>query len=221
MLLSTFLDNTELRNKFNELGIYVVSVNIPQYRNLYKVGMADKGSLNSRIGNFQTFFFPIRDKVVIHVLANKPKGKRVKKVKKKKDGTEVPVTNGETVPAVRVAESALHKSLKSAGWTNDNTGEWFRQPTGKTIKDIINLAMDHHFGNKSKNIKADGGMCNFCIMDKAVYEKVPRPTILKGQEPEEIILEPIKEGSRKITVSKDGRQHPSTEKMKEKRALPS
>jgi hypothetical protein len=58
-------------------------------------------------------------------------------------------------------------------------------------------------------------------MDKAVYEKVPRPTILKGQEPEEIILEPIKEVSRKITVRKDGKQHPSTEKMKEKRALPS
>ena len=57
-------------------------------------------------------------------------------------------------------------------------------------------------------------------MDKAVYKTVPRPTILKGQEPEEIILEPIKEGRRKITVRKDGKQHPSTEKMKEKRALP-
>ena len=219
MLLSTFLDNTELRNKFNELGIYVVSVNIPQYRNLYKVGMADKGGLNNRISNFQTFFFPIRDKVIIHLLANKPRGKRVKKVKKK-NGTEVSVTNGDTVPAVRIAESALHRSLKSSGWTNDKTGEWFRQPTGKTIKDIINLAMDHHFGNKSKNIKADGGMCNFCIMDKNVYEKVPRPKISEGQEPEQIVLEPIIKGIRKLTVRKDGKKHPSIEKMKEQRELP-
>ena len=219
MLLSTFLDNTTLRNKFNTLGIYVVSVNIPQYKNLYKVGMADKGDLNSRIGNFQTFFFPIRDKVVIHVLANKPKGKRVKKVKKK-DGTEVPVTNGETVPAVRVAESALHKSLKSAGWTNDKTGEWFKKPTGQTIKDLINLAMDHHFGNKSKNIKADGSTCNFCIMNKTDYDTIPKPEIQKGQEPEHIVLEPILEGRRKLTVRKDGKFHPSAEKMREKRALP-
>ena len=80
--------------------------------------------------------------------------------------------------------------------------------------------MDHHFGNKSKNIKADGGMCNFCIMDKTVYEKVPRPKISEGQEPEQIVLEPIIKGIRKLTVRKDGKKHHSIEKMKEQRELP-
>ena len=58
MLLSTFLDSISNKKSFENNGIYIVSVDLPQYEGLYKVGMADVGSLANRLGTFQTLFSP-------------------------------------------------------------------------------------------------------------------------------------------------------------------
>ena len=68
MLLSTFMDSKNMKQSFDSHGIYIVSVDIPQYEGYYKVGMSDKGSVASRIGDYQTMFFPIRSDVTIHLL---------------------------------------------------------------------------------------------------------------------------------------------------------
>ena len=198
MLLSTFLDSTNNRKAFEDNGIYIVSVDIPQYEGLYKVGMADVGSLATRLGNFQTFFFPIRNKVVIHLLANKPNGRRISHSISK-----------EMVSSSRYAEQSLHKSLHDAGWDNTGTGEWFKAPRPpprqerQTVDDLIVMAIQHHHGDKSKNIKADGGNCKICIMEPHHIRKVSRTKINKEDPPERVELEPIREGTRDINPGLD------------------
>ena len=222
MLLSTFLDNTTIKKEFTKTGIYIVSVNIPQYKNLYKVGMADVGCLATRLGNFQTFFFPIRDKVVVHLLANKPFGRRVKKVKKRKVPRAEPEQEQEeqdkvvdselneaedstslTISSTRRAETVLHTTIENAGWTHDGTGEWYSRPRGQSVDDLIQMAFEHHYGNKSKNIKADGGGCKFCIMHPDSSEKIPKPDFDKNDIPDEVELEPVREGTRDIIPTVD------------------
>ena len=198
MLLSTFLDSTNNRKAFEDNGIYIVSVDIPQYEGLYKVGMADVGSLATRLGNFQTFFFPIRNKVVIHLLANKPNGRRISHSISK-----------DMITSSRYAEQSLHNTLHDAGWDNTGTGEWFKAPrppprqARQTVDDLIVMAVQHHHGDKSKNIKADGGNCKICIMEPHNIRKVPRTKKNIQDPPDRVELEPIREGTRDINPGLD------------------
>lgn len=192
MNLSTFLDTPAIKSKFETYGLYVVSVNIPEYEGFYKVGMSDVGGLTSRMSDFQTMFFPIRDKVIIHLLINKPQGRRVSQA-----------TNKNMITATRYAEQSLHKALIKARWKNEGTGEWFKQPRGQTIDNIIQMAFLHHYGDKEQNIKADGGHCKFCIMEPNDSRKVPKPLVEEGEEPDHVVLEDIKQGSRNIKPTRD------------------
>ena len=198
MLLSTFLDSVSNKKSFENNGIYIVSVDLPQYEGLYKVGMADVGSLATRLGNFQTFFFPIRTKVVIHLLANKPNGRRNSSSSHK-----------DMITSSRYAEQTLHGTITEAGWDNTGTGEWFKAPrpppkqSKQTVEDLIAMAKLHHFGDKSKNMKSDGGTCKFCIMKPHTIEKVPRPKACMQDPPDAVELEPIREGTRDIAPTLD------------------
>ena len=198
MNLSTFLDSVGSRASFQDNGIYIVSVDLPDDEGLYKVGMADVGSLATRMGNFQTLFFPIRKKVKIHMLANKPNGRRVSLTISK-----------NMITASRHAEQNLHTTIKNAGWDNTGTGEWFRAPRPlprekrQTVEDLIAMANDHPFGNKSKYIKADGGHCKFCVLTENNIIKKGRPKRVKEDVPDVVPLEEIRRGTRVVIPSLD------------------
>lgn len=153
MKLQYFLDNYKKDFEENH-GVYVVSVeNLEGYRGFYKVGMSDVGSVSTRLGNFKTFFWLVLDKVKIHAIATKRRGRILLNEKR----------NNPT----RNAETSMHNTMKHDNW--ENFGEWYKPPELFSLMDML---VDKHYG--TEGTQGDGESGRVYLFEPTKYNKIER-----------------------------------------------
>ena len=153
MPLQYFLDN--YKADFNEnKGVYILSVEgLAGFRGFFKVGMSDRGGLSSRLADYKTMFYPVLDKVKIHALATKNKGRRL--------------LNHGQINFSKKAEKSLHNHMNELQYAN--AGEWFKIPRGE-LAELISMMIEYHYGTDI--LPADGGLGQVYIFEPTIYTKI-------------------------------------------------
>jgi hypothetical protein len=155
MPLQYFLDNYKADFVENK-GVYILSVEgLAGFRGFFKVGMSDRGGLSSRLADYKTMFYPVLDKVKIHALATKNKGRRL--------------LNHGQINFSKNAEKKLHNDMTQRRWSN--SGEWYKIPRGE-LAELISVMIEFHYGNDT--LSADGGLGEVYIFEPTIYTKIDR-----------------------------------------------
>ena len=145
MDLDEFLANKELTANFKRAGIYIISVNIPQYDNYIKIGLSS--NLVARLMGHRTTLYPVHPLIRVHCLAIKrndliPEDSGVKKVSFMYKAEE------------RVKLYLAKRNLKPLG-------EWYQI----AVPELTELFLNLHFGDEEEGMESDGLSCLFYIFN--------------------------------------------------------
>lgn len=159
------------RGEFSEnQGVYIISVEgLAGFRGYYKVGMANSGGISGRLSNLRTGLYPVKDKIRVHAIATKNKGRRL-------------LTEQGSINYAKNAETHIHNEMKLLKWENE--GEWYKVPRGELVN-LIQIMIEHHYGNDE--VSADGGGGAVYIFQPIIFTKVDREEV----RPQEML--PLKE----------------------------
>jgi T5orf172 domain len=151
MDLDDFLANTKLTEKFKRAGLYIISVNIPQYHNYIKIGLSS--NLVARLMGHRTTLYPISAMIRLHCLAIKRND-----LNPEESGTK-------KVSFMYKAEQRVKTEL--AKLNLKPLGEWYQIAIPKLTELFLNL----HFGDEEEKYQADGYSCLFYIFNtRRCYE---------------------------------------------------
>jgi len=145
MDLDDFLANTKLTSDFKKAGIYIISVNIPQYHNYIKIGLSS--NLVARLMGHRTTLYPISASIRLHCLAIK------------RNDLNAEDTGNKKVSFMYKAEQRVKAEL--AKQKLKPLGEWYQVAIPKLTELFLNL----HFGDEEENMRSDGLSCLFYIFN--------------------------------------------------------